>query len=456
MHKELERIKDKFGEEMMHYCRKEFPTILEIPDLLYSILYSRFDYNKELYTDLVNNDLLDDFREFIYSEAKFEYSKVETDKSPRELLKEAGYTLYECKTKQEIDYFKRYFKKEEELCSFRLDRLRDYYVFFAVKDNVDKIRRKDFPNPQRQDEYGTSVISIQFCRKGTNDVRITNRYNHVVENPDATFSNNLDNIIPGLTDAFEKTYGFHIYRSGEKTLSIPGYIQTSDLKFHKYNYSALGVYFCSKNKIVNNSNVVLDYSDRERYLFIDGYILDLKDKTLISYNKSIKSDAFTYGIIKFDKAEVLKEGDNKVIRISREGAEDIYIEINKFGRIISYINNNTSFLGGNFMKYNTALRYLRMDRVESMGNYGLYSNRELEELILPSIKVIGSSFMYSNNSLRSLYLPSLEKLGACSFYNNTSVRSIETPNIQELGSDVFDMNEEARKKLESNVLRLKL
>ena len=234
MHRELERIKDKYGEEMMHYCRKEFPTILEIPDLLYSILYSRFDYNKELYTDLVNNDLLDDFREFIYSEAKFEYSKVETDKTPSELLKEAGYTLYECRTEKEIDYFKKYFKKDEELCSFRLDRLRDYYVFFAVKDNVDKIRRKDFPNPQRQDEYGTSVISIQFCRKGTNSVRITNRYNHSVDNPDATFSNNLDNIIPGLTDAFEKTYGFKIYRSGDKRLIIPGYVQTSDLKFHKY------------------------------------------------------------------------------------------------------------------------------------------------------------------------------------------------------------------------------
>ena len=64
--------------------------------------------------------------------------------------------------------------------------------------------------------------------------------------------------------------------------------------------------------------------------------------------------------------------------------------------------------------------------------------------------------MYSNNSLQVFNLPSLEQLGACSFYNNTSVSSIETPNIQELGIGVFDINEEARKKLESNVLRLKL
>ena len=34
--------------------------------------------------------------------------------------------------------------------------------------DVDKIKRKDFPNPTRQDAYGTSVISIQFSRGSSN------------------------------------------------------------------------------------------------------------------------------------------------------------------------------------------------------------------------------------------------------------------------------------------------
>ena len=54
----------------------------------------------------------------------------------------------------------------------------------------------------RQDEYGTSVISIQFDRDDTHTLSIKNRYNHKVEKPDATFSNNLNNIVAGLTKSF--------------------------------------------------------------------------------------------------------------------------------------------------------------------------------------------------------------------------------------------------------------
>lgn len=81
------------------------------------------------------------------------------------------------------------------------------HVFFAIKTNVDSIQRKHFLNPERQDEYGTSVISIQFTKDESCTLSIKNRYNHRVINCDATFSNNLDNIIPGLTRSFEKYYG---------------------------------------------------------------------------------------------------------------------------------------------------------------------------------------------------------------------------------------------------------
>ena len=46
------------------------------------------------------------------------------------------------------------------------------------------------------------MISIQID-KVNNYVSIKNRYNHTVENPDCTFNNNLDNIIPGLIKSFE-------------------------------------------------------------------------------------------------------------------------------------------------------------------------------------------------------------------------------------------------------------
>ena len=287
---ELQKIKDKYGEQMMHFCRKEFPTILETPDLLFSILFSRFDYNKELYNDLKNSNLLGDFREYIFSEAHFESSQVETDKTPQELLKEAGYILYECKTKKDIDFFKKYFAKKESICTFRTNRLETSYVFFAVKENVKDIKRENFPNPKRQDEYGTSVISIQFYRGNVNSVKITNRYNHTVDNPDATFSNNLDNIIPGLTYAFEKQYGFKIDRYGEKRLIIPGYVQSSNLRFYRYNHKAGSTFFCPNNKIIFNSSEIKDYKEKERFLFADAYIFDLQRKKLIACNKEIEKD----------------------------------------------------------------------------------------------------------------------------------------------------------------------
>ena len=85
------------------------------------------------------------------------------------------------------------------LCSFAIKRLQTHHVFFAVKDNALNLKRSDFINPLREDEYSTSVISIQFTKGFNNRISIKSRYNHSVDNPDATFYNNLENIVPGLT-----------------------------------------------------------------------------------------------------------------------------------------------------------------------------------------------------------------------------------------------------------------
>ena len=73
---------------------------------------------------------------------------------------------------------------------------------FAVKKNAEEIKREDFESPKREDEYGTSVMSIQFSKKGRCTVSIKNRYNHTVNNPDATYGNDLDRITFGLKQSF--------------------------------------------------------------------------------------------------------------------------------------------------------------------------------------------------------------------------------------------------------------
>ena len=225
--KELKKIKKMYGEDFMHLCRTLFPTILEQEDLLYNILLQNFAGNsRTLYEDIMSNGLEEKFKNFIFS--RFDVEKREKQmapsKTPYELLDEAGYDLYECHSEEEIQRFRKYYEPNEELCTFNGGRLNRCVVFFAVKKNVDEIKRENFRNPQREDEYGTSVMSIQFSKDGICTVSIKNRYNHTVDNPDATYGNDLDRIILGLRQSFSdllRERGLSFSDKNAETFRIP-------------------------------------------------------------------------------------------------------------------------------------------------------------------------------------------------------------------------------------------
>ena len=189
MSDELKMIKKCYGEKMAHLCRSLFPVILEEPGVLLHLLLDNYDRSHLLIDDILEWDgYIKSFKDHIYSsfhEEKKEYAEVA--KTPAELMSEAGYILKECHSEEEIQAYKKYYAANEELCTFQGDRLNRCRVFFAVKKDVDSIKREDFKNPEREDLYGTSVISIQFTKDGSNTLSIKNRYNHRVINPDATF-----------------------------------------------------------------------------------------------------------------------------------------------------------------------------------------------------------------------------------------------------------------------------
>ena len=148
MNSDLKLIKKYYGEDMMHYVRDHFSTILESEGLLFSIFYKHINPTKDLYSDLLEEDMFLEFDKYIFSYLDDEKEKtVFTHKSPYELMDEAGYKLYECKSENDIQKFKKYYADGEELCTFRGGRLETCYVFFAVKKNVDQIKRKNFKNP---------------------------------------------------------------------------------------------------------------------------------------------------------------------------------------------------------------------------------------------------------------------------------------------------------------------
>ena len=236
---DLKYIKKHYGENFAHLCRNLFPQLLQQEGLLQEIITSHFFPSRELFDAIKSKGKEDAFKRFVLSFAQKQLpkqEKVKINKTPEELMDEAGYILFpECQTEEDVQSFKKYWTKDEQLCTFynkgRLNRCR---VWFAVKKNVDQIKRQNFAHPRRQDEYGTSAISIQFTRNDPCTLSIKNRYNHTVEDPDNTFNSNLENIKAGLTDAFEQTYGVKVAESFNNNFSLPHYTKTADGKFIYY------------------------------------------------------------------------------------------------------------------------------------------------------------------------------------------------------------------------------
>jgi hypothetical protein len=116
MNKDLRNIKRHYGEDMMHLCRKLFSTILEKEGELFKILNGNFSYNKYLYNDLVNNDKVMLFKDYIYQKYNNVIIKSSNDnKTPYQLLDQADYNLYECKTEEDIQKFKKYYYDDEKI-----------------------------------------------------------------------------------------------------------------------------------------------------------------------------------------------------------------------------------------------------------------------------------------------------------------------------------------------------
>ena len=271
---ELKKIKKIYGEKFMHLCRNSFPDILEHPGLLLETLTSTFATNsRTISEDLERQECIEDFKDLVRSKSglyHIEEQDIETTETPYDLLKKVGYDLYECHTEEEIQKFKKYYAKNEELCTFQGGRLKKCVVFFAVRKDAEKIKRESFIEPKRQDEYGTSVMGIQFSKKGQCTVSIKNRYNHTVDNPDATFGNDLDRVAPGLTYSFKKMLlkrGLNFEPLNIDSLDLPGYLVGPDGKYYKYNGEKNGVYYCPGNIIIDKGRVIqLENPEKQKQL----------------------------------------------------------------------------------------------------------------------------------------------------------------------------------------------
>ena len=437
MNEDLKIIKKKFGEDMMHLCRKLFPTILEKGNNeLSTILLQSFYPNKSLCQDIISNNLITEFRNYILRTQSISTKKQSVDKTPQELLRQAHYTLYECHTEEEIQTFTKYYQPKERLCTFRTNRLNDCYVFFAVKDNADSLKREDFINPKRQDEYGTSVISIQFTRDPTHMLSIKNRYNHTVSNPDAAFSNNLDNIIPGLTLSFEKYYGLkQKYQSS--FFDIPNYVLASDGRLYKYNYELNNIYYCPDNIIIDNFKA--KKYPKEKYLITDYFIIDLVNKTISLYDENIR-DTFPSTIPPIKNIAITNTDNGKRVVISLVEGQDIILLLDKDNKLISLEDSNITNVPSNYLLHDNSLESLKIKNARNIGTNVLFKNETLIDLESPQLQTIGNAFLYHNKSMKKINLPNATRIGSAFMYLNDSLKSISIPNLHYVGNGFLYVN----------------
>lgn len=471
MNKDLALIKKYYGEKMMHMCRDFFPQILEQEGLLVSLLEKHFEKSKSLADDILAEGKRYEFKDFIFFKADLEQKHVVTQngKSAVELLGEAGYILYpECQSEQDIQSFEKYWAPGEKLCTFEGGRLRSSRVWFAIKKDIDQIQRKDFPNPNRQDAYGTSAISIQFTRGGVSTCSIKNRYNHKVDNPDNTFASNLDNIIPGLKSAFEHDFGLQTCNSGRYfDFELNNYVKAEGKYFH-YNMLIDNNYYCDNNIVIDSFRIVK--VPTESCVLADYFVFDMKNKKVYTYDEKV-TDCFTDTFGEIEKMQFLSK-ERKIV-ITPKNGQEIIVGLDKSNSIISYDNQNFSVCGNNFLMYNEKLEQLKTKIVEcgdgflyfnqelknadfgclkycgesflcnnkkvdwcdfsSMVTCGMnfmFSNTELEELYMPNAGAVGNYFLYFNNKLKKVNMPKLQYCSHAMLYNAKKLKQIYMPNIK--------------------------
>ncbi len=448
MNNDLKIIKKKYGEKMAHLCREFFPTLLETEGLLINLMLEHFEPSHDLYENIIEQGKETEFKDYIYSLVDVEDNNKEiVVKTPKELLADAGYDLYECECEEDIQKFKKYYAPGERLCTFKGGRLDICHVFFAVKKNVDNIKREDYPNPNRQDEYGTSVISIQFTRDASHTLSIKNRYNHHVNNPDSTFGNNLDNIIDGLTESFGKYYGL-VQQHPNSKFELEGYVRASDNKYYIYNQEINGIYYCPNNIIIDNFEV--KRYDKEKYIIFNYFILDLVKKEVRLYDQNMR-ESFPDTISNIRKIEVERKEKEKEIKITLPDNNEVLIVLDKDNRMIKYENQNTQEVKDIFLELVTSLQELSMPNLQKAGNYFLSFGSKVRKLNLPKLQYARDCFLNYNMALEEVDLPSLEEVGNNFLSSNRKISHLNMPHLQRVGS-YFMFENKSLKKLDLPLL----
>ena len=382
-------IKRQNGETFAQSIRRYDSGIFEIPNLPTIVRYAGRDADPIL----------------TYLESlKFQgETPVKIDKTPFELLEEAGYNAFYVDTLEKQKSIQKYFAHGEELCTFNdPTRYQNYHIIYAVKKNVDEINRADFSHPKREDAYATSVISIQMLKQGS-FIKITNRYNHQVRYPDNTFNSNPDNIIKGLSNALKEYY--HVDFSGKSVAMGYGFILLGNQIF-KINLESENVYFGDDFYIKDG---IITELNKDYEIIIDNVILNLKEG--ICYSPIFRTPA--------------------LVSLLNEEFSGAKISIKKTGTQKSIYANNQEIV----LLRAGELVALFSKKATKISNMLFNSHLTIEEVVLENVSQMGSSCFNFCPKLKSLEAPKLRKMGAGCVSDNLEQTHFFAPELESLEPD---------------------
>lgn len=417
-----ETIKRQNGEAFAQLIRREDSRIFNLENLPEILRYAGDDAKA----------IIPFLRGLIRME---EISGQEVEGTPFELLKQAGYDAFYVDTIEKKNSIEHYFYFHEGLCTFD-DFLRheNFHIIHCIKEGADKLKREDFKDPKRQDEYGTSVISIQISKTG-GFVSIKNRYNATVIDCDNTFDSNPDKIIKGLSASLEKY--FNIELLAPKVELPRGYTYQNGC-IYQFDYQQDNIYigngFYVKDGVV--SKIQKDYQ-----FTIGSYLFDLKEKTV----KNLRYENDPH-------AQVMNEemAGKKIQKRVVDGNTCVYLDGELFFKTKKvdgsskeeYIDEITLSKarelpdGTSFGKLFKNVFVMRAPEVRKIGSNCL---REVNFFDLPKLEETGDCcFSYGRmEGMDKIYFPHLRKIGNECFCDISPVREIILPELREAGDETF-------------------
>lgn len=210
-----------------------------------------------------------------------EEEKIEIKQSATELLKEIGYEIIKTTSLEHLNSLKfgSWFEKGDKWCKYNSEnRWSQYDIFIIWKPDAKDL--KPLESAKVGDEYSLSLMSLG-CLDG-NVYQICQRYNHSASgSADWALGGNLNNLIPGLSEAFCQEFGYESL--GESRAYMPQDTIIRNGKYVKYNYEISDIYFFDAGIATAEG---FEYTDKERYTIVDYLVVDWIDKKVIDPAKT--------------------------------------------------------------------------------------------------------------------------------------------------------------------------